>query len=81
MAGVTVKDAVVFVTGANRGIGRAIAEEAVARGAKRVYAAARDPSGVQDMVEKNPDVVVPIELDVTNGEQIEKAAADAKDVQ
>ena len=42
MLGVDVKEAVVFVTGANRGIGRAIAVEAVARGAKKVYAAAPD---------------------------------------
>ena len=31
MSNITIKDAVIFVTGANRGIGRAIAEEAVSR--------------------------------------------------
>ena len=46
MSGVSIKDVVVFVTGANKGIGRAIAEEAVARGAKRVYAAARNPASI-----------------------------------
>ena len=81
MSGVAAKDAVVFVTGANRGIGRAIAEEAVARGAKRVYAAARNVSGVQDLVDQNPDTVVAVELDVTNGEHIANAAAQADDVQ
>ncbi len=81
MSGVIAKDAVVFVTGANRGIGRAIAEEAVARGAKKVYAAARDPSGVQDLVDQNPDTVVAVQLDVTNNEPIEKAVAEAQDVQ
>ena len=81
MPGVNVKDAVVFVTGANRGIGRSIAEEAVARGAKRVYAAARNPDGVQDLVDKNPDVVTAVKLDVTNSEDIANAAAQAQDVQ
>lgn len=81
MSGVTVKDAVVFISGANRGIGRAIAEEAIARGAKKVYAAARDTSGVKDLVDQYPDVVVAIELDVTNSQQIENAAANAQDVQ
>jgi len=58
VSGTEVGDAVVFVTGANRGIGRAIAEEAVARGSKKVYAAARDVNGVQDLVDQHPDTVV-----------------------
>lgn len=81
MPGVNVRDAVVFVTGANRGIGRAIAEEAVARGASRVYAAARKSASVSDMVDAHPDTVVAIELDVTDAGQIEKAADEADDVQ
>jgi len=39
----TMKDATVLVTGANRGIGQALAVEALARGAKRVYAGTRHP--------------------------------------
>ncbi len=81
MSSITVKDAVVFVTGANRGIGRAIAEEAAARGAKKVYAGARDIAGVQDLVEQYPDQVTAVRLDVTNSEQVESAAAQAQDVQ
>lgn len=81
MSNISIKDAVVFVTGANRGIGRAIAEEALARGASRVYAAARDVSTLDDLVDRNPEHVVAVPLDVTNSQQIQEAAARAKDVQ
>jgi len=81
MPGVNVKDAVVFVTGANRGIGRAIAEEAVARGVRKVYAAARNPDTVKDMVDAHPEIVEAVQLDVTDAGQIAKAVEGAQDVQ
>lgn len=81
MSGTKIKGAVVFVTGANRGIGRAIAEEAVARGASKVYAAARNIDSVQDMVDANPETVVAVELDVNNSDQITAAASGASDTQ
>ena len=40
---VTIADRTVLVTGANRGIGRALVEEALRRGATRVYAGTRAP--------------------------------------
>ena len=39
----TIPDKAVLVTGANRGIGRALVDEALSRGAKRLYAAGRQP--------------------------------------
>jgi NAD(P)-dependent dehydrogenase (short-subunit alcohol dehydrogenase family) len=68
------QDAIVFVTGANRGIGLAFAREALARGARKVYAGARDPSTVKT------EGVVSIALDVTNAGDIDAAAHACRDV-
>src|SRR5580700_6138309 len=57
----------VLVTGANRGIGQALVEEALGRGAKRVYAGTRQPWTHSDKR------VTPLILDVTNGAQIQRA--------
>ncbi len=59
----------VLVTGANRGIGRAFVEEALRRGAARVYAGTRDGSRSSD------ERVVPVALDVTDPAQVGAAAA------
>ena len=68
----TISDKTVLVTGANRGIGRALIEEALARDAKRVYAAARQPI-------THPDGrVTPLTLDVTNAAQIRRAVDDVE---
>jgi NAD(P)-dependent dehydrogenase (short-subunit alcohol dehydrogenase family) len=63
----TIADKAVLVTGANRGIGQALVEEALRRGAKRVYAAARQPFAHQDWR------VTPLTLDVTNAAQTQAA--------
>ncbi|MFA6408797.1 MAG: SDR family NAD(P)-dependent oxidoreductase [Gammaproteobacteria bacterium] len=80
---VSVAGLVVFVTGANRrnGIGRALVEEAIKRGAKKVYATARNIAQLDDLVARFQEKVVPIELDVTNLEHIQRAAQRANDTQ
>ena len=63
----TIEGKAVLVTGANRGIGRALVEEALSRGAKRVYAGTRQPFAHPD------ERVTPLTLDVTNAAQIQAA--------
>src|SRR5580692_1085174 len=63
----TIADRAVLVTGANRGIGQALVEEALKRGACRVYAGTRRPL-------THPDPrVTPLALDVTDASQIRRA--------
>jgi len=69
-----IQNSVALVTGANRGLGLAFARELLARGARKVYAAAREPSSV------TLPGVVPVRLDVTQPDQIEALAHDTRDV-
>lgn len=62
-----IRDKVILISGANRGIGRALVEEALKRGARRVYAGTRTSY-------THPDKrVTPLVLDVTNEDQIQEA--------
>src|ERR1700680_2780549 len=63
----SLKDKTIVVTGANRGIGQALVEEALRKGAKRVYAGTRQPLAHLD------GRVTPLTLDVTNAAQIQGA--------
>jgi len=64
----TIADKAVLVTGANRGIGQALVDEALSRGARWVYAGTRQPLTHPD------ERVTPLTLDVTNPAQIQAAA-------
>lgn len=63
----TISDKAILVTGANRGIGRALVDEALRRGAMRVYAGTRQPLTHAD------ERVTPVTLDVSNAAQIRAA--------
>jgi len=66
---------VALVTGTNRGLGRMLVEELLARGVRRVYAASRG-----DGAHADPRVVA-LRLDITDAEQVRAAAAAATDVE
>lgn len=69
-----IQNSVVLVTGANRGIGLAFAQALLARGARKVYAAARNPASV------TLPGVQPLQLDVTKPDDIAAAVQQAADV-
>lgn len=67
-----IENKTVLITGANRGIGRALLDEALRRGARKVYAGTRSAL-------KHPDQrVTPLTLDVTNASQIQRAAGETE---
>jgi len=71
----TIKGSVVLITGATGAIAQALITELKARGAAKIYAAARDVSSL-----KTSDGLVPIKMDVTKDDDVAKAVAAAGDV-
>lgn len=69
-----IRNSIVFVTGASRGLGLAFAREALARGAAKVYAGVRNPDGFHE-----PGIVA-VKLDVTDPASVAAAAQIASDV-
>jgi short-subunit dehydrogenase len=71
----TIKDSTVLITGATGAIATALIAELAARGARKIYAAARNPSALAAS-----DRLVPLKMDVTSDEDVSRAAAAATDV-
>lgn len=69
-----IDNAVVLITGANRGLGLALATVLQRAGARKIYAAARDPASITQQG------VVPLKLDVANAGDVEAAVAACGDV-
>jgi NAD(P)-dependent dehydrogenase (short-subunit alcohol dehydrogenase family) len=72
-----IEGAVALVTGASRGIGRALTEALLTRGVRKVYATARDPEALRALRDER---LVSLRLDVTNADQIRTAGEAASDV-
>jgi short-subunit dehydrogenase len=71
----TIKDSTVLITGATGAIATALIAALRARGARKIYAAARNPSALAAS-----DWLVPLKMDVTSDDDVSKAAAAATDV-
>ena len=65
-----------FITGSSRGLGRSLTEAVLAKG-DNVVATARQPEQLNDLTEKYPDQIYPLQLDVTNIEQVKTAVEQA----
>lgn len=74
----TFTDHTILITGANRGIGRAFVEEALSRGARKIYAGMRDPHAAESSLTDNPRVEI-LQLDITDRASVEHAARVAGD--
>jgi NAD(P)-dependent dehydrogenase (short-subunit alcohol dehydrogenase family) len=74
-----VEDSVAFLSGANRGLGRVIAEQLLDADVARLYAAARRTDSLAEVVALDPDRVVPVALDTTDHAAVDAAAALAVD--
>jgi NAD(P)-dependent dehydrogenase (short-subunit alcohol dehydrogenase family) len=75
-----IRDRVILVTGANRGIGRAFVQELLAAGARTVYAAARRRADLDPVVALDPQRVRPVVLDITDAAQVAAATQAAGEV-
>lgn len=73
------RNSVAVVTGANRGIGRALVKALLQAGAAKVYAGARDLSKLDSVLAFDPVRVKPLKLDVTSDPDIAAAARSASD--
>ena len=78
---VSPKGRVAFVSGANRGIGRAITIELLESGAKKVYAGVRNLKSLDELKPEYGERLVPVQLDLKNDKSIIKATRQVKDVE
>lgn len=77
---IDVQNTIAFVTGANRGLGKAITEGLLDAGAQKVYTAVRNVESVKALSDKYGERIVPVEYDLTRSDTLTAAVAQAKDV-
>lgn len=74
----TLKDKVILITGANRGIGKSLVKASLEKGARKIYATSRD---LNKMPNFGDERVVPLALDITDNAQILKVAGKVTDLE
>lgn len=78
---ISIENKVALVTGANRGIGKAIVKSFIKHGAKKVYLAVRDTGSTKDMEEEFGSKVETLQADLSNKTSIQELANKSKDVE
>lgn len=79
--GISIKNKVALVTGANRGIGKVIVESFIKHGAKKVYLAVRDTDSTKELEEKYGNNVTTLKGDLSDTKSIQALANQSKDVE
>jgi NADP-dependent 3-hydroxy acid dehydrogenase YdfG len=75
-----IKDSVVLITGADGGIGTSLLNECLLKKAKKIYVTGLRQEGLSKLQEKDPNIIVPLVLDVTNAQNIKECADSCSDV-
>lgn len=74
------ENSIVFLTGADGGIGRAFIEELIKRNAKKIYISGLNLEALNEIAKAMPEKLFPLKLDVTNIEDIENCIKICTDV-
>ncbi len=75
-----VANSIALVTGANGGLGQHYVEALRSQGAAKIYAGARKPETLASLVAADPQIVIPIALDITDEQSVNQVAAQCQDV-
>ncbi|TWU62478.1 SDR family oxidoreductase [Crateriforma conspicua] len=75
-----IRNQTLLITGANRGIGKEILDQAIRRDAKKIYAAVRHPHSAAPLTSQHGDRVIAVRMDLNDPDSIGEAAAIATDV-
>lgn len=71
---------VALVTGANGGLGTHFVEALRSHGVAKIYAGARNPDSLAKLVARDPEIIIPIALDITNEQSVSQATSHCQDV-
>ncbi len=75
-----IENSIALVTGANGGLGQHYVEALRSRGAAKIYAAARHPNSLANLIATDPNIIIPVALDITNEQSVNQAALLCQDV-